>query len=64
MICFGYLAAYGVLRFVNDFFRGDAEPFPGFALTTAQVLSLAAILASAIGWATLHRRRPLPQEVR
>jgi phosphatidylglycerol:prolipoprotein diacylglycerol transferase len=48
-VFFGYLLAYGALRFANDFLRGDSDPFLGTRLTTAQALSLGAMLISA-GW--------------
>lgn len=52
-----YLAAYGAARFMMEFFRGNPALFAG-TVPAAQVLSVALILASVIGF---YRLRGRPQ---
>ena len=55
-LCFAYFAAYGIVRFINDFFRGSPETLPGISITAAQALSLGAILAAIAFWLIAGRR--------
>jgi phosphatidylglycerol:prolipoprotein diacylglycerol transferase len=52
-IGFAYFAAYGLLRFMDDFFRGDEAPWFGFGLTGTQVMSLVTMLAAVGCWSCL-----------
>lgn len=51
-----YLAAYGVARFVVEFFRGHPAMFAG-GIPAAQVFGAALVLASAWGYFRLSRGR-------
>jgi phosphatidylglycerol:prolipoprotein diacylglycerol transferase len=55
-----WLFLYGVCRFFLEFCRGDAQHVLGGALTVAQLLALAAVLAGGALWL---RRKPHPTTV-
>jgi phosphatidylglycerol:prolipoprotein diacylglycerol transferase len=54
-----YFAAYGMLRFGDDFFRGDESAWFGSGLTGTQVMSLVTMLTAVGLWMGL-RERPTP----
>jgi phosphatidylglycerol:prolipoprotein diacylglycerol transferase len=47
---FAYFAAYGILRFIADFFRGDETTWLGSGLSGTQVTSLVTILLAVGFW--------------
>jgi phosphatidylglycerol:prolipoprotein diacylglycerol transferase len=55
-IGFAYFVAYGTLRFVDDFFRGDEATWFGSGLTGTQVMSLITILTTFGFWTRLRER--------
>jgi phosphatidylglycerol:prolipoprotein diacylglycerol transferase len=58
-IGFVYFAAYGMLRFSDDFFRGDETTWLGSGLTCTQVLSLVTmLLAVGCWWRRLNVQHP------
>jgi phosphatidylglycerol:prolipoprotein diacylglycerol transferase len=56
----GFLVVYGVCRFVIEFFRADVTRglYFGGALSTSQLLSMAAVAAGALLWASGRGRNP------
>lgn len=48
LVCAAFVAGYGVLRYVNESFRGNPELMRGTSIPVAQVFSLGMILAAAI----------------
>ncbi|MBI5209473.1 MAG: prolipoprotein diacylglyceryl transferase [Elusimicrobia bacterium] len=52
-----YVAAYAVLRFLNEFYRADVVELPGLGLTAAQAMCVA-LFAAALGLALWLRRAP------
>jgi len=55
LICASYLAGYGALRFILEWFRADTQAFLG-VITTGQALALA-LLALGIFLGVVFRRR-------
>lgn len=53
-----YLVAYGVLRFLLEFLRGDYGPHRWWGLTPGQPVSLAVLAAGAALWFWLARTKP------
>jgi phosphatidylglycerol:prolipoprotein diacylglycerol transferase len=53
-IGFAYFAAYGTLRFADDFFRGDEAKWFSSGLTGTQVMSLITILTTVGFWTRLR----------
>ncbi len=51
-----YFVAYAIMRFVLEFFRGDAARGLWGALSTSQWLSVGLVLFSAYLWKRLHQR--------
>jgi phosphatidylglycerol:prolipoprotein diacylglycerol transferase len=47
---FAYFAAYGMLRLIDDFFRGDETTWLGSGLTGTQVMSLITMLLAVGFW--------------
>jgi phosphatidylglycerol:prolipoprotein diacylglycerol transferase len=47
-VFFGFFGGYGLLRFTNDFFRGERPIVANSGLTLAQLVSLVAISAAAM----------------
>lgn len=48
LICAGYAAGYGVLRYASEAFRGNPELMRGSLMPVAQVFSLLTILVAAV----------------
>ena len=46
LVCVGYLSGYGAIRFVNEWFRGDARFVLGTAVTVGQAFSLSLVLSA------------------
>ncbi|MFW6303539.1 MAG: prolipoprotein diacylglyceryl transferase, partial [Candidatus Sumerlaeota bacterium] len=56
-----YLFAYGVLRFMDEFLRGDERG--GFlGLSTSQLLSLIGVAVAFVLWKVLKQKHPLERE--
>jgi phosphatidylglycerol:prolipoprotein diacylglycerol transferase len=52
-----YLGLYAVLRFTDEFFRGDVNHLP-IGITSAQAFSLGLLALSAVSLSYLYRRSP------
>jgi phosphatidylglycerol:prolipoprotein diacylglycerol transferase len=46
LVCVGYLAGYGAIRFVNEWFRADTRFVLGTAVTVGQAFSLSLMLSA------------------
>lgn len=54
-VALSYLSGYAILRFVIEFYRGDAERGALGPLSTSQLLAILTLLASAIAWKKLPK---------
>jgi phosphatidylglycerol:prolipoprotein diacylglycerol transferase len=54
-----YMVLYGILRFINEFFRGDGNPVVVFGLTEQQVFSVLTAVVGLVIFAFYMRRRPV-----
>ena len=55
LVCAGYLAGYGMLRFVLEWFRGDTQPYWG-SISVGQALALGMLMLSVMFFMVARRR--------
>lgn len=48
LVCFGYCAGYGAIRFVNEWFRADTRFVPATAVTVGQAFSMSLMLLAVV----------------
>lgn len=48
LVCAGYVAGYGLLRYVSEAFRGNPELLPGTTVPLAQIFSLVLLLVAGV----------------
>lgn len=51
-----YLASYGIIRFITEYFRGDGIPIPALGITVAQGIGIGLLTLAATLLATLYRK--------